>query len=165
MNNLNESQQKLLAGYNSSFKMWMFLFWKLPSAWFMGVRVREVTPETGKISLPFGWRSQNPFRSIYFAAQCSAAEMSTGLLGLLAIEGKGAISMLVSHLEADFIKKAVSTTVFTCNDGGQVFAAVDRAIETNQPQTLVMTSTGVQATGETVAVVKVTWSFKVKSGV
>ena len=162
MTSLNAAQEALLANFSRPLKMTLYLFWKLPSAWFMGVRIHKVSRERGQVSLPYGWRSQNPFQSIYFAAQCSAAEYSTGLLGLLAIEGRGRVSMLVSHLEADFYKKANSKTIFTCADGASVFEAVERAIATKSAQTIVMTSTGVQATGEVVSVVKVTWSFKMK---
>ena len=128
----------------------------------MGVKVKKLTPEKGEVTLPYGWRSQNPFQSIYFAAQCAAAEFSTGALATLAITGRGKVSMLVTNLEASFLKKANSKTTFTCADGKAVFEAVERAIQTGEPQILTMVSTGVQATGEIVSIVKITWSFRAK---
>jgi acyl-coenzyme A thioesterase PaaI-like protein len=159
---LNEEQKKRLSDFNAPTKLWFWLLYKLPSAWFMGMRVKKISPERGEVTLPYGWRSQNPFQSIYFAAQCAAAEFSTGALATLAIAGRGRVSMLVTNLEAEFLKKANSKVIFTCEDGNAVFAAVEKAIQTGEAQVLTMVSTGVQATGEVVSIVKITWSFKAK---
>ncbi|HND87824.1 MAG TPA: DUF4442 domain-containing protein, partial [Saprospiraceae bacterium] len=66
--------------------MRLFLLWKLPAAWFMGIGVQHCEAGRAVVSLPYGWRSQNPFRSAYFAAQCAAGELSTGLLALAALQ-------------------------------------------------------------------------------
>jgi hypothetical protein len=160
---LNSEQVKTLGLFNNSLKMTTWLFWKLPAAWFMGVRLLKAQTDLAQATLPLGWRSQNPFQSIYFAAQCSAAELSTGVLATLAIQGRGKVSMLVSHIEADFMKKATSRTVFTCTQGEAIFKAVDKAIETGEAQVLVVESVGVQATGEIVSKMYITWSFKAKN--
>ena len=159
---LSERQMTRLSDFNNGLKMGFWLFYKLPAAWFMGVRVKKITAERGEVTLPYGWRSQNPFNSIYFAAQAAAAEFSTGALATLALEGRGKISMLVSRVEMDFTKKANSMTTFTCEQGAEVFEVVERAIQTKEPQTITMVSRGVQATGELVSITKVTWTFKAK---
>ena len=159
---LNSEQLARLDGFNNPLKLWFWLLIKLPAAWFMGVRVKSVSTEKAEITLPYGWRSQNPFNSIYFAAQCAAAEFSTGALATTAIAGRGNISMLVSHIETQFTKKANSKTTFTCLQGQEVFETVERAIETGEAQTLLMVSTGMQATGEVVSITKITWAFKKK---
>ncbi len=159
---LSERQMTRLSDFNNSLKMNLWLFYKLPAAWFMGVRVKKITAERGEVTLPYGWRSQNPFNSIYFAAQAAAAEFSTGALATLALEGRGKISMLVSRVEMDFTKKANSKVTFTCTQGAEVFEVVERAIQTKEPQTITMVSYGVQATGELVSTTRITWSFKAK---
>lgn len=159
---LNEEQKKRLSDFNAPVKLWFWLLYKLPSAWFMGMRVKKIAPERGEVTLPYGWRSQNPFQSIYFAAQCAAAEFSTGALATLAIAGRGKVSMLVTNLEAEFLKKANTKVTFTCEDGRTVFETVEKAIQTGEAQMLTMVSTGVQETGEVVSIVKITWSFKAK---
>ncbi len=159
---LSEIQKKTLDDFNNKIKLWFWLLVKLPAAWFMGVRVKKITAEKTEITLPYGWRSQNPFNSIYFAAQAAAAEFSTGSLATIAIAGRGKVSMLVSDLDMIFTKKATSKTTFTCEDGQRVFEAVEKAIQTKQPQTVIMTSVGVQATGEIVSKMNITWTFKAK---
>jgi Domain of unknown function (DUF4442) len=162
LKSLNTSQIKCIDDFNSPLKLWFWLLYKLPAAWFMGVRVNYVNHEKSSITIPYGWRSQNPFNSIYFAAQAAAAEFSTGALAIVAIAGRGKVSMLVRNLEMEFTKKANSTTTFTCNDGARVFEIVEKAIHTKEPQTIIMTSIGTQATGEIVSIMKITWTFKAK---
>ena len=54
--------------------------YKIPLAVIAGLRVESVSAEQGQVSLPMDGEVK-PFRSIYFAAQSMAAEMSTGVLG------------------------------------------------------------------------------------
>ena len=145
---------------NSPFLMGLYLFWKLPAAWFMGIRVVACDGMQTVVRLPFGWRSQNPFRSTYFAAQCAAGELSTGLLALAALQGQAPVSMLVTKIEAEFMKKAATTLLFTCDAGEEVEATVRRAIESGQPQTLRLAALGRLPDGTEAAQVWITWSFK-----
>ena len=142
--------------------MYLFLLWKLPAAWFMGIRVQSCNLAQCSVQLPFGWRAQNPFRSTYFAAQCAAGELSTGLLALAHLQGKPAVSMLVLHIEADFLKKAADTLTFRCLDGPEFEAIIDKALSTGQPQTFQAKSIGTLPDGQEAAHVWITWSFKRK---
>lgn len=144
----------------------IFLFIKLPSAFFMGIRVQSITLQQAKVVVPYGWRSQNPFKSTYFAAQAAAAEMSTGVLAMLALQGRGKISMLITKMEGSYRKKANKIATFTCNEGDKVIQAVQKAIETGEGQEVTMSTIGTQigADGKEVEVSQFhfTWSFKVK---
>jgi len=144
----------------------LFLFAKLPSAFFMGIKIRSVTPSQSKVTVPYIWRSQNPFKSTYFAAQAAAAEMSTGVLAMLALQGRGKISMLITKMEATYGKKAISTATFTCLEGQKVIDAVKKAIETGEAQAITMLTIGTQIdkNGEEIEVSRFffTWSFKAK---
>ncbi len=57
--------------------------------------------------------NQNPFKSMFWAAQGMAAEMSTGVLVMQAIDdSKRKVSMLVTHQEAIFLKKQLEEFIF-----------------------------------------------------
>jgi len=142
--------------------MGLFLLWKLPSAWFMGIRVRSCDLEQCVVELPFGWRSQNPFRSTYFAAQCAAGELSTGLLALAHLQEKPRVSMLVTHIDADFFKKASETLIFTCKDGNAFQIVIQKALETGEAQIFQAKSIATLPDGQEAARVSITWSFKSK---
>jgi hypothetical protein len=151
--------QKLLN--KSKFGFWLFV--KLPLGWFSGMRIEYLDGKTCRASLPMGWRTQNPFQSIYFAAEAMAAELTAGALGMLHIENSGVkVSLLVSGLEAQFSKKAISLTTFTCEDGDKIKAAIDETILTGEGTLAECVSVGRLADGTEVARFKIFWSFKKK---
>jgi hypothetical protein len=139
----------------------IFLLMKLPLAWMAGCRLKRIDTEGCVVQLPYGWRSQNPFNSIYFAAQSMAAEMSTGVPALFAIENsEHSIAMLVAHMEADFTKKADKLTTFTCDDVPKMFAAIEETCRTGEAVLVPMETVGRMADGTEVARFTFTWSVK-----
>lgn len=147
---------------NTSWKMRLFLFQKLPSAWFMGIGVQSCDETQARVSLPYGWRSQNPFRSTYFAAQCAAAELSTGLLAMAHLQEKPPVSMLVTKIEAEFLKKADQMLLFTCVEGAEMAQAIARTLENGEAQVYRATSVGRLPDGTVAVQVWISWSFKRK---
>lgn len=164
---LSPAAQKLSDRVNSRLLFGAWSFWTLPAAWFAGVRVERLRPDRCETSVPYGWRSQNPFRSTYFAAQAMAAELSTGALGLLAVEDAGVpMSILITGLEASFGKKATARSTFVCEEGDVVFGAIERAKASGQAETFVLHSVGRmldgEGAGQEVSRFAFTWSVKVK---
>jgi hypothetical protein len=157
------TKEKYLTLVNSPFKMGIFLFTKLPASFFMGIRVGQCDEKTCTATLPYSWRSQNPFKSIFFAAQCAAGELSTGMLCMAHIQGDVPVSMLVTRQEAEFYKKASEKMVFTCNQGEEVATVIKKALETGESQILRMESIGTLPDGIVASKVWITWSFKAKS--
>jgi hypothetical protein len=145
-------------------KFRMFLLSRLPSAYFTGVRVKEVDEKKCIATVPYKWFSKNPFRSTYFASLAMAAEMSTGALALLHLyKRKPSVSMLLVKLEADYFKKATDKTSFVCNDGELIQRAIEESVDTGGARTVKVKSTGTNKTGETVAEFFITWSFKART--
>ncbi len=149
---------------NHPVKFRLFLFTKLPSAYFSGVRVKSLNEEKAEVTVPYKWFSQNPFKSTYFACLAMAAELSTGLLSMMnTYHRTPAVSMLVVGLEAVYHKKAAGITTFTCTDGLAVKALVNDVIATTESRAIKTKSTGVNEKGELIAEFFITWSFKVKA--
>ena len=67
-------------------KLNQFLFFKLPSAFLCGVRVKAINEKQCVVSVKHRWINQNPFNSMYFAVQAMAAELSTGALVMYQIQ-------------------------------------------------------------------------------
>jgi hypothetical protein len=141
---------------------WFAMLVKLPSAIFWKLKVKSLTSEKCEVTIPYFWRSQNPFKSIYFAALAGAAELSTGALCQLALAGRGQFSMLVVDFRAEYHKKASSKITFTCEQGAELFDLIE-SLNPGDTAQLTMISTGRNTSGETVAKFFVTWSFKRKS--
>ena len=146
------------------FKFRLFLLRKLPSAYFAGVRVQYADEERCVVTIPYRWFSTNPFRSTYFACLSMAAEMSTGVLAMGAVYGrKPAVSMLVLKMEANFLKKAVGVTCFTCEEGCRISQAVAEAASSGKGLSVAVRSVGLSDAGETIAEFLITWSFKART--
>jgi len=138
-----------------------FLWRHIPLAAFAGLRVTELDGEHCVVRLPGGWRTRNPFRSTYFAAQAMAAELSTGAPALLAVRSAPrSISMLVRGIQGTFTKKAVGATFFTFSDVPAMQAAVARAGDSGDGETFVARSTGRLTDQSVVAEFEITWGFR-----
>jgi hypothetical protein len=148
---------------NSPFLYSLFLIKKLPIAWISGLKVAEVTEDFAKVNIKFKYLNQNPFKSMYFACQAMAAEMSTGLLALGYLDAQpDKVSMLVLDLNCSFTKKAIGKIQFVCVDGAKVKACIDEAVETGKGVVCVMQSKGFNEAGECVSTFNITWTFKKK---
>lgn len=160
---MNQNAEKFISIMGSSFKSRLFMFTKLPAAYFSGVRVKEINTEKAIVTVPYKWFSQNPFRSTYFACLSMAAEMSTGLLAMMQIHKRTpAVSMLVVKVESTYFKKATGLTSFTCNAGKEFEQLVDDCIADGEARTYRSKSIGTNDAGEVVAEFFITWSFKAK---
>ena len=147
----------------NKFQLHLFLFLKIPISWIAGVRLKEMNDEICITKVKFGWLNQNPFNSMFWAVQGMAAEFSTGFLCAEKIRKSGKkISMLVVHNQAEFTKKAMGRVTFSCLQGKELDAVLQKAIETGEGQTLTMFSEGKDQKGDLVSKFAFTWSFKVK---
>ena len=145
-------------------KVNFFNFIKLPLAFFGGVRVKSITDKEVIVTIKHRWMNQNPFKSMFWAAQGMAAEMPTGLLVMKAIDdSKRKVSMLVTHQEADFYKKATGRITFSCTGGNDIRETIQKSIDTGEGQLIVLTSTGTNTNGVVVSKFQFHWSIKVKS--
>ena len=141
-----------------------FNFFKLPSVWWCGIRAKELQENKCVVSVKFRWINQNPFKSMFWAVQGMAAELTTGALVMGKIrESNKRISMLVLNNNASFSKKAVGRITFSCDQGEEVKEAIRKTVETGEAQTIWMKSVGVNAEGEEVSVFNFEWTVKVKS--
>ncbi len=158
-----DDKNKLPDLSKSPFRFRLYLLFKLPAAFFSGIRIKEITNEKCITSVPFTWLTQNPFHSTYFASLAMAAEMSTGVLALInTINKVPAVSMLVTKMEANYFKKAKGITFFTCTQGSEIATAVNEAATGKDGKTVTVKSTGRNKSEELIAEFIFTWSFKAK---
>ncbi|MBS9464196.1 DUF4442 domain-containing protein [Flagellimonas sp. 389] len=148
---------------SSASKFNTFTFFKLPSAWWCGVRVKSIDSKKTVTTVTHRWVNQNPFKSMFWAVQGMAAELSTGAMVINQIQDSGRkISMLVLNNNANFSKKATGKITFTCEDGHLVADAIQKTIETGEGQTIWMKSVGVNTDGVVVSTFNFEWTVKLK---
>jgi cellobiose-specific phosphotransferase system component IIB len=141
--------------------MRFFYFRRLPGAWFFKLKVTELNESRAIVEVPYCWRTQNPFQSIYFAALAAAAELSTGSIALAASEGKS-MSMLVTNMEGKFIKKAKETIRFECSQADKIIAAIQEAEANPNGSSVLVKTTGSNSEKQIVAEFSFEWSFRKK---
>lgn len=147
----------------SSFQFRLFLLLKLPIAFIAGLKLRKVDDNSAQIQVKYGFLNQNPFRSMFWAVQGMAAELSTGVLCLNEIKKSNKnISMLVIKQDAEFYKKATGKITFECNQAEEISKCISDTIKLNSSQTLQLFSEGKNEQNETVAKFNFTWSFKMR---
>jgi len=141
----------------------LFMLLRLPLAYIGGVRIKTLSEEQATVQITHKWMNQNPFKSMFWAAQGMAAEMSTGVLVMKAIEdSKENVSMLVTHQEANFYKKATGKIIFTCLGGNEISKAIKMSKINKQGQQVKLTAEGKNEDGVVVSKFYFEWSLKVK---
>ena len=147
----------------SPFQYNLYNFFKLPSVWWCGIRVKSVNEESCLVSVKHRWINQNPFKSMFWAVQGMAAELSTGLLLMNEIaRTKKSFSMLVLNNKANFSKKAIGRISFSCDQGRQIRNSINLAISSKKPQTIWVNSSGIDSQGDTVSTFSFEWTLKLR---
>jgi len=141
----------------------LYTFFNLPSAWWCGVRVKKITRKCCSTKVNLNWINKNPFKSMFWAIQGMAAELSTGVLIMQASKSfKCDISMLVINNKATFRKKARGQIVFSCNNGEAVEKTFTKLFKTNKSQTLWLQAIGVDEEGDIVSTFDFEWTLLLK---
>ena len=145
-------------------KLNYFLMFKLPSAYFCGIRTKFIDDTKCIVTVKHRWINQNPFNSMFWAVQGMAAELTTGAMVMAKIKESGKnISMLVANNKASFTKKATGKISFECVEGHLIDSAIEKAVNTLEGQTFWMNSRGVNDDGVEVSNFSFEWTIKVKS--
>ena len=141
----------------------LYTFFNLPSAWWCGVRVKKISSKYCSTKVNLNWFNKNPFKSIFWAIQGMAAELSTGALIMQASKSfKCDISMLVINNKATFTKKAKGQIVFSCDDGEAVDKTFTKLLKTKKSQTLWLQAKGVDKEGDIVSIFDFEWTLLLK---
>ncbi|UXP30808.1 DUF4442 domain-containing protein [Reichenbachiella agarivorans] len=158
----NAAQTKFTRQFLSPWKLRLFLLTKLPMGWLSGMKVTEINEQKAVTTVNHRWLNQNPFGSMYFAVQAMAAELSTGVLALTAVQGeKKKILAIIVENRAEFVKQAKERIYFSCTEGQKVLAAVDQAKRSKEPITVSLHVEGKTKNGTLVSVFHFSWNFKV----
>lgn len=142
------------------FALFSFFVLKIPTLFWWGVSIQKISCFEAITVLPFSKRTQNPFKSIYFAAQSGAAELASGLLATMATEGMGSVSILVTEVSGTYIKKANQPVYFTCLQGEEIRKVVFEAVRDKMPKSIQTKVAGTFKDGTLVSSHLITWSFK-----
>jgi hypothetical protein len=158
-------ENKLISEYRGllgSIKFRMFSLLSMPTARFAGLRMDRIDDEICATSIPGGWRSQNPFKTMYWAVQGMGAELATGAAPFAisrAMPEK--LRMFVVGTEASFIKIAKGRITFTCDEVSSARNAIEKSMDSGESVECVLKSTGRDSAGDIVSEWIFKWNFRV----
>ena len=156
----NLKLEKEIKNLSKPLRFRIFTTLKMPSSAFVGLKIEEFSTESCTTSLPGGWRTQNPFRSMYWAVQGMAAEMSTGAFPFAISRSISQnLRMYVIGVESDFIKVARGKIVFYCSNLFDAYNAIEETIRTKKSAKCDLISTGKDSSGEVVSKWIFKWNF------
>jgi hypothetical protein len=137
---------------------WMLL--KLPAAWLTGVRLTLIDKDKCEVKVRFKWINQNPYRSMFWAVQAMAAELTTGMLLTKSIQDSNTdISMLLVSNKSSFYKKAVGKITFVCDEGENAKQLINSTIK-NTTSKAWFKAKGYDEAGDQVSEFDFEWSCK-----
>ncbi len=164
MGTYTSKQSKLIRNMTSVFLFKMYCLVKIPLLAWTGARVVKLKSEGCITSVPFKRLNKNPFKSMYFAVQAMAAELSTAGLVMLAKEKhEESIAVLVVGMETIYHKKANQKVYFECQDYVVIQEAMKKAVDEKEGVEIKTTSIGKMKDGTVASTFVVTWSVKVRS--
>jgi len=145
------------------FKYNFLLLKDLPSAFFCGTRIKSIDEKQCEIKIRLNWFNKNPFKSMFWAAQGMAAELTTALMLKDKIEKTGYdVSMLMISNKANYYKKATGTIIFKCNQGNEIDNIINELISSQTPQTILLSSAGINNNDVVVSKFTFEWSLKIR---
>ena len=143
-------------------KFRLFSLVSMPAARFAGLRIDRLDENSCVTSIPGGWRSQNPFKTMYWAVQGMGAELATGAAPFAmsrAMPSK--LRMFVVGTEATFTKRAKGRISFTCEDVNDAREAIELSSSTGESVECDLKSVGKDSSGVVVSEWIFKWNFLV----
>ena len=136
------------------------MLFKLPAAWLTGVRLTLIDESKCEVKVRFKWINQNPYRSMFWAVQAMAAELTTGMLLTKSIQDSNSdISMLLVSNKSSFYKKAVGKITFVCDEGENAKQLINSTIK-NTTSKAWFKAKGYDEAGDQVSEFDFEWSCK-----
>ncbi len=160
---LSHQQKKFRDDFLSPLKQRLFYFKSLPMGLISGIKLIHLDEKKSVSEVPFRWCNKNPFKSMYFAVQSMAAELSTAAPALMALKGNEKnIAFIIVEVKAEFLKKAQSKITFSCMDYDKFLKAISQLNQSDDRVTVTAKTVGRDAENNEVALFYFTWSFKVR---
>jgi acyl-coenzyme A thioesterase PaaI-like protein len=115
----------------------LFGLFKIPMIAFLSPSVVEVSDKKTVIKIPYGVRSRNHLKSIYFGAFAVGADLTAGFFAMRLIQQSGhKIALSFKDLHADFHKRAYSDVHFVCEDGEKITDFVKQVVASDERMNL-----------------------------
>jgi acyl-coenzyme A thioesterase PaaI-like protein len=143
-------------------KMFLLGFFKIPMMHFVRPQLLEIDEEKVKLKIRLRRRTKNHLNSMYFAALAVGADVAGGIqVFYFAEKHNKKVSFAFKGMNAQFLKRAESDTIFESNQGHVVAAAVKKSMESGERINDTIDVIAKNTNGEIVATFEMGISLKV----
>lgn len=128
---------KLPEGLRNTAFVRLFGLTKVPMIFWLRPSVVELNDEVTAIKIPLSRRSKNHLNSMYFGALACGADLAGGFAAMKKTMDKGKrVSLAFKEFHAEFLKRAEGDTVFTCTQGKEIDAFVEKVLASDERHNL-----------------------------
>ena len=150
---------KLAKTLLTPWKLRLWMLKKLPMALLTGMIIVELTEEQCKVRVRDHWWLRNPFRSVYWAVQSMAAELSTGALLYAHVSGTQ-VQFILVEMRAKFYKKLRGKSFYFCPAGLEISKEIEALQNTSEARTVIIPATALNGSEEIVAQFEFYWQLR-----
>jgi hypothetical protein len=96
----------------------------------------EVNERRCEIRIPLNWRTRRrDIGAMYLGTLCMGADVASGLIAFHLMRTRRLrVSFIFKDLRAEFLKRAEDDVHFACEEGANIVALVDRAMQSGERQ-------------------------------
>lgn len=136
---------------------------KIPMIGYVRPRLVEINDNDVIVKIKLRRRTKNHLKSMYFGVLAVGADVTAGLHAFYFCDELNVRpSFAFKAMKSEFVKRAETDVVFSCNEGALVREQVLRAIQTNERQNHWVKVTARDLNGEIVALFEMEISVKIK---
>ena len=102
--------------------------------YFIKLSILEVNDERCEIVIPLNWRTRRrDIGAMYLGTLCMGADVASGLISFhLVRTRKLRMNFIFKDMKAEFLKRAEDDVHFSCDEGANIVALVDRAMASGE---------------------------------
>ena len=110
-----------------------FGLFKVPLLFWISPSVKELSDKRCVVKIPLNRRTKNHLNSMYFGVLACGADAAGGLAAMkLIIDSGKNVSLAFKDFHAEFLKRAEGDTYFTCEQGEEIKAFVDKVVASDE---------------------------------
>ncbi|TSJ42107.1 DUF4442 domain-containing protein [Fluviicola chungangensis] len=136
---------------------------KIPMIGYVRPRLVEINDNDVIVRIKLRRRTKNHLKSMYFGVLAVGADVTAGLHAFYFCDELNVRpSFAFKAMKSEFVKRAETDVIFSCNEGAVIREQVLRAIQTNERQNHWVKVTAKDLSGEIVALFEMEISVKIK---
>ena len=136
---------------------------KIPMIGYVRPRLIEINDTEVVVKIRLRRRTKNHLKSMYFGVLAVGADVTAGLHAFYFCDELNVRpSFAFKAMKSEFIKRAETDVIFTCNEGAAVRQQVLKAIQTNERQNHWVKVIAKDLNGDVVALFEMEISVKIK---